>query len=104
MNPIIIGAFPLGFAYSVWRAWRLKDKLSLWVVAWVAGVYLPLSSVDGRASHQLFVLFPADSTRRGVSLAQLLRQATLPRLVTWGYLAMVLVGFVGYFPFRHLFL
>jgi predicted membrane-bound dolichyl-phosphate-mannose-protein mannosyltransferase len=101
MNPFVVGAAPLGVGYAIWRAWRHGDRLSLWVVAWIAACYLPfypLAMVQHRVSY-LFYVLPALPAAIA-AIAALLRHGGLPRVVLWTYVAMVAVGFAGYFPFR----
>jgi predicted membrane-bound dolichyl-phosphate-mannose-protein mannosyltransferase len=103
MNPIVIGAAPLAVAYSAWRAWRLRDPLSMWVVAWFGATYLsliPLVLISNRTMYIFYFLATLPAV--AVAIAQLLRQSALPRVVTWGYLIALVIGFLDYYPFRRI--
>jgi len=101
MNPVLIGAAPLAISHVAWRAWRFREMLSIWVLAWVATTYLvyyPLVLFADRTTYLYYILLTMPAL--AVATAQLLRQSALPRVVTWGYLIALLVGFGLYYPFR----
>jgi dolichyl-phosphate-mannose-protein mannosyltransferase len=101
MNPFVIGAAPFGLAYALYRVIDAHDRVGLWVVAWVAAMYLPfvlLALVQHRVSYIFYFLPTVPAVAVGVAL--FLRRAGLPPLVVGTYLAAVLLGFVLYYPFR----
>jgi hypothetical protein len=103
MTPAMIGAAPLALGWVGWRLWRTRDPLSLWVIAWLAGTYLPyylLALITHRITY-IYYFLPA-LPAIVIALALLLRGAGLPRVAVWAYLGAVLLGFLGYFPFRYL--
>jgi predicted membrane-bound dolichyl-phosphate-mannose-protein mannosyltransferase len=101
MNPIIIGSAPLGAGFALWRWYVARENLAIWTVLWIVATYLPyypLAIFDQRISYIYYFLptMPAVA----IALALFLRNGGLPRVVTASYLIAVLIGFVGYFPFR----
>lgn len=104
MNPVLLVAAPFALAYVAWRAWRVRDALSRWVLAWVAATYLsyyPLVLLTHRTTYIFYFLPTLPSL--AVAIAQLLRQSRLPSLVTWVYVLALAVAFAVYFPFHRVF-
>jgi 4-amino-4-deoxy-L-arabinose transferase-like glycosyltransferase len=104
MNPFVAGAAPLAVSYAAWRAWRLRDALSVFVLVWIATnylIYYPLVLIEQRTTYFYYIL--PTVAAYAIAIAQLLREPRLPRAVTWGYLAMFFVGFALYYPFRGIF-
>jgi len=103
MNPVMIGTAPLAVSYVGWHAWKFRDTLSLWVVAWITTtflIYFPIVFLSNRITY-FFYIFPTVPAL-AVAIAMLLRQARLPPPAVAGYLAALFAGFILYFPFRTL--
>jgi 4-amino-4-deoxy-L-arabinose transferase-like glycosyltransferase len=103
LNPVLLGALPLAMLFTLWSAWRTGSVLARWSVAWAAANYLPyvfLAIVAQRITYIYYFLPVVPAV--AVAIAILLRRAGLPRFVMWGYVAVYLVGFAAYFPFRQI--
>jgi 4-amino-4-deoxy-L-arabinose transferase-like glycosyltransferase len=103
MNPLLVGAIPLATLFAAWYAWRKRNRLALWAIAWGAANYLPYVALALLTSRIMYIyyalpLVPAIS----IAIALLLLRARLPRPILWGYLAAYLAGFLAYFPFRQI--
>ena len=101
MNELLVGALPIAMLFTIWFAWRRRDGPALWAVSWAAANWLPyvfLGVVSNRIMYIYYFLpvVPAVAT----AIAILLLRSKLPRFVLWSYLALYVVGFIAYFPFR----
>ncbi len=103
MNPFVLQLWPLGLAFAAVSWWRRRPEsdLSALALAWFALTLAPFfgASLFGQRVTYLFYILP---TLPAVALAGgvFLVKGGLPRAVLWGYLAAVLLGFYGYFPFK----
>ena len=101
MNELLVGALPIAMLFTIWFAWRRRDGAALWALAWAAANWLPyglLGVVSNRIMYIYYFLplVPAVAT----AIAILLLRSKLPRFVLWSFLALYVIGFIAYFPFR----
>lgn len=103
MNPFVLALWPFALAVAAHAWWKrepLADAGAL-VLAWFAAVYAPFvagSLVGQRISYIFYFLPVLPAVVLGGSL--FLLRPGLPATVRWVYLAAVLLGFYGYFPFK----
>ena len=103
LNPFLAGAIPLAALFTAWYAWRTRDRLAIWAIAWAAANYVPyllLAAFTPRIMYIYYALPLVPAAAVGIAL--LLTRSGLPRAILWGYLALYLVGFAVYFPFRQI--
>jgi dolichyl-phosphate-mannose-protein mannosyltransferase len=103
MNPFVLQLWPLGLAFvgCAWWWRRPGAELGALALAWFACTYLPFCAaalLAQRISYIHYFLPTLPAVALAVSFFVL--KTGLPRLVVWAYLAAVLLGFFGYFPFR----
>jgi dolichyl-phosphate-mannose-protein mannosyltransferase len=103
LNPLLAGAIPLAALFTGWYAWRTRNRLALWAVAWAAANYLPyvlLAALTPRIMYIYYAVPLVPAAAVGVVL--LLTRAGLPRPIRWGFMAAYLVGFAVFFPFKQI--
>ena len=103
LNPLLASTIPLAALFTAWYAWRTRNRLALWALAWAATNYLPyvaLALLTPRIMYLYYALPLVPVAAAGLAL--LLTRAGLPRPVRWGYAALYIVGFAAYFPFRQI--
>jgi dolichyl-phosphate-mannose-protein mannosyltransferase len=103
LNPLLASTIPLAALFTAWYAWRTRNRLALWALAWAATNYLPyvaLALLTPRIMYLYYALPLVPVAAAGLAL--LLTRAGLPRPVRWGYAVLYIVGFAAYFPFRQI--
>jgi hypothetical protein len=103
MNPFVLQLWPLGLAFAGYVWWRRRPEAALGALAlaWFAATYGPLcaAALVGQRMSYIHYFLPA-LPAVALSGSCFLLRAGLPRLVLWVYVAAVLFGFYGYFPFQ----
>jgi hypothetical protein len=103
MNPYVLQLLPLGLAFAAYVWWRRRPgaDLGALALAWFAFTYLPYCAawIFGQRISYIFY-FLASLPAVALAGSYFLLESGLPRAVVWVYLAAILFGFYGYFPFK----
>jgi dolichyl-phosphate-mannose-protein mannosyltransferase len=99
MNPFIIFlALPV-IVIALWEAWRAREPVSLLVIAWFAGTFLPF--VPGSFVHANFIYFMLIALPAlYLGAARLFSGRYLPAWATAAYVPALLYGAWLLYPFR----
>jgi predicted membrane-bound dolichyl-phosphate-mannose-protein mannosyltransferase len=103
LNPLLASFIPIAALFVTWYAWRTRDALALWAVAWGAANYLPyvaLALATDRIMYIYYVLPAIPAVAAGIAI--LMARAGLPRFVRVGFVVAYALGFAAYFPFREI--
>ena len=103
MNPVLLGAMTFAIPFAIWSAWRRRNRLAIWALIWMGANYLPyvaLALLNNRITYIYYFLPVVPAL--GAVIAMLLLRSGLPRAVQLGYVAIYLIGFAAYFPFRQI--
>jgi predicted membrane-bound dolichyl-phosphate-mannose-protein mannosyltransferase len=103
MNPAIILLALPALALAVDTAIRDRDDLSILVVAWFAGTYVPFviaSLLQHRTSYLYYMVVVLPAVY--IAVAGLLSHRRLPRSVLVGYVLILGYEFFALYPFRTL--
>jgi len=101
LNPLLAAAIPLAGLFAAWYAWRTRNQLALWAVAWATANYLPYLALAAFTPRIMYLYYALPLVPAiAIAIALLLLRGGLPRPVRWGFLAAYVLGFVAYFPFR----
>jgi 4-amino-4-deoxy-L-arabinose transferase-like glycosyltransferase len=101
VNPVLLFSGWLAIPLAAWWAWRRRDDLSLFVVAWVIATWLPVelaNLVDQRLTYLYYMAY----TLPALFVAVALVLARLPRLLTGVWIGAYLSAFALLYPFRTL--
>ena len=103
VNPLLSGTIVVSALFAAWYAWRTRNGLARWALAWGAASYLPFVALGIFTQRIMYIyyLLPA-MPAIAAAVALLLTRAGLPRFVRWGFVVAYVIGWAAYFPFRQI--
>jgi 4-amino-4-deoxy-L-arabinose transferase-like glycosyltransferase len=101
INPVVLVSSWLAILLSLWWALRRRDDLSLLVIAWIAGTWLPaeaFSLVGQRITYLYYMVTTMPALY--IAVARMLRLREVPRWAVGIWVGFLLAGVALLYPLR----